>query len=45
MVGGATWLAAGVPCVVASFGVPGSRWAWAREVRDLVFALDADAAG
>jgi DNA primase len=37
--------AAGVPCVVAIFGVQGWRWDWAREVRELVFALDADAAG
>jgi hypothetical protein len=38
-------LAAGVPRVVAIFGVQGWRWDWAREVRELVFALDADAAG
>jgi len=38
-------LAAGVPRVMAIFGVQGWRWAWAREVRELVFALDADAAG
>jgi len=38
-------LAAGVPRVVAIFGVHGWRWAWARGVRELVFALDADAAG
>jgi DNA primase len=38
-------LAAGVPRVVALFGVQGWRWAWAREVRELVLALDADAAG
>ena len=37
--------AAGVPRVVAIFGVQGWRWAWARNVRELVFALDADAAG
>src|SRR5262252_9528251 len=37
--------AAGVPRVVAIFGVQGWRWAWAREVREVVFALDADAAG
>jgi hypothetical protein len=37
--------AAGVPCVVAIFGVQGWRWDWVREVRELVFALDADAAG
>src|SRR2546426_8059677 len=38
-------LAAGVAHVVAIFGVQGWRWAWARDVRALVFALDADAAG
>jgi len=38
-------LAAGVPRVVAIFGVQGWRWDWARDVRALVFALDADAAG
>ncbi len=38
-------LAAGVSRVVAIFGVQGWRWAWARDVRKLVFALDADAAG
>ncbi len=38
-------LAAGVARVVAIFGVQGWRWDWAREVRELVFALDADAAG
>lgn len=38
-------LAAGVPRVVAIFGVQGWRWAWARAVRELVLALDADAAG
>ena len=38
-------LAAGIPRVVAIFGVQGWRWDWAREVRKLVFALDADAAG
>jgi hypothetical protein len=38
-------LAAGVPRVVAIFGVQGWRWTWARAVRALVFALDADAAG
>jgi hypothetical protein len=31
--------------VVALFGVQGWRWARAREVRDLVFALDANTAG
>jgi hypothetical protein len=38
-------LAAGVSRVVAIFGVQGWRWAWAREVRELVFAFDVDAAG
>ena len=38
-------LAAGVSRVVAIFGVQGWRWDWAREVRELVFALDTDAAG
>jgi Toprim domain len=38
-------LAAGVSRVVAIFGVHGWRWDWIREVRALVFALDADAAG
>lgn len=38
-------LAAGVPRVVAIFGVHGWRWDWVRQVRQLVFALDADAAG
>src|ERR671935_782317 len=38
-------LAAGVPRVVALFGVQGWRWDWVREVRELVFALDADTAG
>jgi DNA primase len=38
-------LAAGVPRVVAIFGVQGWRWAWVRKVRELVFALDADTAG
>ncbi len=37
--------AAGVSRVVAIFGVHGWRWAWAREVHELVFALDADVAG
>ena len=37
--------AAGVPRVVAIFGVPRWRWDWVREVRELVFALDADGAG
>jgi hypothetical protein len=34
-----------VPRVVAIFGVQGWRWDWAREVHEVVFALDADAAG
>ena len=38
-------LAAGVPRVVAIFGVQGWRWDWVRAVQELVFALDADAAG
>jgi hypothetical protein len=38
-------LAAGVSRVIAIFGVHGWRWDWVREVRELVFALDADAAG
>jgi DNA primase len=38
-------LAAGVARVVAIFGVQGWRWDWSREVRELVFALDADPAG
>ena len=38
-------LAAGVPRVVAIFGVQGWRWDWVRDVRELVFALDADTAG
>jgi hypothetical protein len=38
-------LAAGVSRVVAIVGVQGWRWEWAREVPELGFALDADAAG
>src|SRR2546429_130491 len=38
-------LAAGVPRVVAIFGVQGWRWDWTREARELVFALDADTTG
>jgi DNA primase len=38
-------LAAGVSRVVAIFGVQGWRWDWAREVRELGFALDTDAVG
>ena len=38
-------LAAGIPRVVAIFGVQGWRWDWVREMRALVFALDADTAG
>lgn len=38
-------LAAGVPRVVAIYGVQGWRWAWVRTVRELVFALDADTTG
>jgi DNA primase len=38
-------LAAGIPRVVAIYGVQGWCWPWARDVGALVFALDADAAG
>ena len=38
-------LAVGVSRVVAIFSVHGWRWDWVREVRTLVFALDADPAG
>jgi DNA primase len=38
-------LATGVPRVVAIFGVQGWWWDWVREVRELIFALDADAVG
>ena len=38
-------LAAGVPHVMAIFGVHGWRWDWVRGGRDLVFALDADTTG
>jgi hypothetical protein len=38
-------LAAGMPRVLAIFGVQGLRWECAQEVRELVFALDADATG
>jgi hypothetical protein len=31
--------------VVAIFGVHGWRWDWVRQVREFVFALDADGAG
>ena len=37
--------AAGYPRVVAIFELYGWRWDWARTVRELVFAFDADAAG
>ena len=37
-------LAAGMPCVMVIFGVQGWRWDWVRDVRELVFALDADTA-
>ena len=40
-----TLQAAGVSRVVAIFGVQGWRWEWVRDVHELVFALDADAAG
>ena len=38
-------IAAGCTRVVATFGVDGWRWEWARDVRELVFAMDADEAG
>jgi len=38
-------LAAGCTRVVAIFGIHGWRWDWVRQVRELVFALDADGAG
>lgn len=38
-------MAADAPRVVAIFGVNGWRWDWARTVRELILALDADAAG
>jgi hypothetical protein len=38
-------IAAGRPRAVAIFGVHGWRWDWARDVRQLVFAFDADQAG
>lgn len=38
-------VAAGVSRGVAIYGVDGWRWGWAREVRKIVFALDADPAG
>jgi hypothetical protein len=38
-------LAAGMPRVVAIFGVHGWRWAWAREISQMIFALDTDPTG
>jgi hypothetical protein len=38
-------LAAGMERVVALFGVQGWRWTWARNVRNIVLALDAAAYG
>ncbi len=38
-------IAAGCSRVVAIYGVDGWRWEWARDVRELVFAMDADEAG
>jgi hypothetical protein len=38
-------IAAGYPRTVAIFGVDGWRWAWVGKTSQLVFALDADAAG
>jgi hypothetical protein len=43
--GGRVSAAPGCPPVVALCGVQGWPWDWVREVRELVFALDADAAG
>lgn len=38
-------MAAGAPRVVAVFGVTGWRWGWAKDVRELLFALDTDETG
>lgn len=38
-------VAAGYPNAVAIFGVEGIRWTWFRDVRRIIFALDADARG
>jgi hypothetical protein len=38
-------IVAGAPRVTAIFGVNGWRWDWAKEARELIFALDADSAG
>jgi hypothetical protein len=38
-------MAAGYGRAVAIYGVDGWRWEWARDVRELVFAMDADEAG
>lgn len=38
-------MAAGVPRVVAIFGISGWHWEWFGGVRELVFAFDADEAG
>jgi hypothetical protein len=38
-------IAAGYPRAVAIFGTNGWRWEWAREVKQIVFAMDADKAG
>ena len=38
-------MAAGAPRVVAIFGVNGWRWEWAKDCRELLFALDSDEAG
>ena len=38
-------MAAGAGRVVAIFGVNGWRWEWAKELRELLFALDSDEAG
>jgi hypothetical protein len=38
-------LTAGYKRVVAIFGVEGWRWEWAKDIKQLVFAMDADKAG
>jgi hypothetical protein len=38
-------LTAGYKRVVAIFGVEGWRWEWAKDIKQLVFAMDADTAG
>ena len=41
----AALMTAGIPRVLAIFGVNGWRWDWMRSVREIVFAFDADDAG